>query len=331
MQEHPFAPYIRALGKGRNGTRALTEEEAQDAMRMILSQEAQPIQVGALLMLMRVKEETPAEAAGFARAVRATLPQAASGPAVALDWPAYAGKRRQLPWFVLAARLLAAHGIPVLMHGTDGYDPGRMFVPTVLQALGLRSARSFEDAAERLSAYHFAYLPLARISPVLDDLIRMRPILGLRSPVHTVARLLNPMKAGAAVHGVFHPGYRDIHQGAAALLADARTAVFKGEGGEAERNPDGSCQVRLVIDGACSEMEWPALFAQRHLKDETMDPARLAAVWHGRERDEFGEASITGTAAIALHLLGRAATIAEAEALAREMWAARVATLPDAA
>ena len=58
-EEHPFAQYVRILGKGRKGSRGLTREESHDALRMILNEEVTREQLGAFLMLMRVKEETP--------------------------------------------------------------------------------------------------------------------------------------------------------------------------------------------------------------------------------------------------------------------------------
>ncbi|MEK6749756.1 MAG: glycosyl transferase, partial [Pseudomonadota bacterium] len=58
MQEHPFAQYIRILGKGKRGSRSMTEQEAHDAMRMVINNEIEQCQLGAFLMLLRVKEET---------------------------------------------------------------------------------------------------------------------------------------------------------------------------------------------------------------------------------------------------------------------------------
>ena len=104
-QEHPFAGYIRTLGKGKKGTRDLTREEAAQAMSMILQRQVLPEQLGAFLMLMRVKEEAAAELTGFADAVREAI--AAPKLAVDLDWATYAGKRRRHPWYVLSALALA--------------------------------------------------------------------------------------------------------------------------------------------------------------------------------------------------------------------------------
>ncbi len=321
--EHPFAQYIQMLGKGRKGSRDLTQQEAQQALEMILAGKVEPVQLGAFLMLMRVKEETPAEVAGFVQAARASLHLPTGLPAVDLDWATYAGKRRQLPWYLLSALLLSSHGISVLMHGIGGGIAGRVFVPQALQALGIEPAASMADAADKITKTKFAFLPLHAISPELERILDLKPVLGLRSPVHTVIRMLNPFGAPASIMGIFHPGYDDTHQQAAVLLGDKNLAVFKGEGGEAERNPDADCTVKLVLKGRALEEEWPAIFASRHMKDDAMDVARLAQLWRGEIDDEYGQAAVTGTAAIALRSLGRADSIEAAQKMAEAMWQKR--------
>ena len=57
--DHPFAAYVRILGRGRTLSRSLTIEEAEAAMAMILRGEVRPEQLGAFLMLLRLKEEAP--------------------------------------------------------------------------------------------------------------------------------------------------------------------------------------------------------------------------------------------------------------------------------
>ncbi|MDA8383889.1 MAG: glycosyl transferase family protein [Betaproteobacteria bacterium] len=321
--EHPFAQYIRILGKGRQGSRSLSQDEARAAMQMILRGDVEPLQLGAFLTLERMKEETPEELAGFVQAVQASLPLPDPRPEVMLDWSSYAGKRRQLPWFLLSALLLAANGVKVFMHGADG--PGeRVYTPDALRTLGLEPSKTMADAAARLNERGFAFMDLSDLCPRLDEIMRLRPLLGLRSPVHTLARMMNPFRAPVLLQGIFHPGYRDIHQHAAAILGQPHVAVLKGEGGEIERNPDSACLVKRVDEGVLSEEEWPAMFPARHMKDESMAVERLAAVWRGEVGDEYGEAAVVGTAAIALRALGRAGSIANAEQMAAEMWKARV-------
>ncbi|MFZ5697516.1 MAG: glycosyl transferase, partial [Pseudomonadota bacterium] len=96
--EHPFAQYVRILGKGRKGSRALSESEAFAAMAMILRGEVLDIQLGAFLMLLRVKEETGAEIAGFVRAARVLMNEERKTLRADIDWASYAGKKNHLPW-----------------------------------------------------------------------------------------------------------------------------------------------------------------------------------------------------------------------------------------
>lgn len=318
--EHAFAEYVRILGKGKNGSRALTDDEAYRAMAMILNDDVEPVQLGAFLMLMRVKEESPQELAGFVRAARDWIRIPDNAPDVDLDWSSYAGKRRQLPWFILSTLLLAEHGITVFMHGASGHTNGRIYTRDVLSELGIAPCRSIEEACERMKAERFAYLDIEYLCPRLHEIIELRPLLGLRSPVHTLARSINPFNAPYVMQGIFHPGYRPVHQEAAQLLSEANVAVIKGEGGEIERDPDSPCLVQRVHHGELLEEEWPALFARRHMKDQALDVSRLARIWRGDSDDEYGSAAIIGTAAIALQLMNKAQTPQQALALAGDMW-----------
>ncbi|WP_445367172.1 glycosyl transferase family protein [Methylomonas sp. BW4-1] len=322
-QEHPFAEFIKILGKGKKGARPLTQDEAYRAMQMILADgQVEPIQLGAFLMLMRVKEETCEELAGFVQAARESF-AFESKVAVDLDWSSYAGKRRHLPWFLLSTLLLAENGIRVFMHGAGGHTQGRLYTENVLQALGIKAAASIAEAGQQLQRDNFSYLSLAYICPKLYDMINLRPTMGLRSPVHTLVRLLNPFDATASIQGIFHPSYRQVHQKAALLLDQKNMAVLKGEGGETERNPDVECLVQSVNNGELNDETWPALFERRHMKAEDMDPQLLAQFWRGEVNDEFGEATVIATAAVALKLLDKADDQAQAQQLATEFWQAR--------
>jgi anthranilate phosphoribosyltransferase len=321
--EHPFAEYIRILGKGKHGSRPLTQEEAYRAMRMIMADEVLPIQLGAFLMLMRVKEETPEELAGFVQAARESFKVGDTQNQADLDWSTYAGKRRHLPWYLLSALLLAENGVRVFMHGAKGPAAGRLYTEDMLGFLGLAAAKSIAEAKQQLAEQSFSYLSLEHFCPKLHEIIELRPILGLRSPVHTLVRLLNPFDADYSIQGIFHPGYRPVHQLAAQLLQQPHAAVLKGEGGETERNPDMNCLVQGVHQGELFDEEWPALFAKRHVKPEALDPSQLAKVWRGEIDDEFAQASVIGTAAVALKLLGRANTQDTAQQLAAKYWDCR--------
>lgn len=321
-KEHPFAQYVRTIARGPNLSRALTEQEALDATRMILRGEVEPLQLGAFLCVLRVRTEDPGEGAGFVRAVKETI-DIPTGARADLDWSAYAGKKRQLPWFMLSALLLAANGIRVLMHGTEGHTAGRVYAREALAALGVPTAASLEDAARRVDTHNFAYLPLAAFAPRLQEILELKSILGVRSPVNTFARMINPFDAPYSIQSIFHPNYREIHREVSRLLGQPHMAVFKGEGGEIERRPEKPVTVEALHDDKNEDEDWPPLVAAARSTDETMDLARLKALWQGTEKDDYAEMIVIGTAAIALRLMGRAKSPAEADAAARRMWAAR--------
>ena len=186
--EHPFAQYVRILGKGKSSSRSLSLDEARDAMAMIVAGEVEPVQLGAFLMLLRVKEESPEELAGFVMAAKIAIEKRrdealknAGLPAIAvdLDWSSYAGKRKHYPWFLLAVKLLCQHGVRIFMHGASGHTSNRLYTEAVLPSLDLAVCQSWAEASAAIANNNFAYLPVRELEPMLDDMIQLRSLLGL--------------------------------------------------------------------------------------------------------------------------------------------------------
>jgi anthranilate phosphoribosyltransferase len=290
-----FALYIATLGRGPGRSRALTRAEAEDAMAILLAGEADPIQIGAFLMLLRYRGEDSEEIAGLAQAARDSLAPLPLG--VDLDWPSYgAGKTRGAPWFLLAALALGQSGVRVFMHGSNEFSGG-IGVAEALQALAIPVAHTAEDAAASLQARGLAYMPVASLSPAFADLLGLRQLLGLRSPMNTVARLLNPARAAASVNGVFHPPYIETHMATAPKLGQRRLLVLKGGGGEAERNPAKPVALHLWDETSGREqIVLPALTGEPHPDPEP----DMAAIWAGSARCAAIEARIVGTIALGL-------------------------------
>ncbi len=319
MTPHPFAQFIRLLGRGKTLSRGLTAEEAEQAMAMILDGAALPEQIGAFLMLLRMKEESAEEIAGFVRAARARLPPP-NEPRPALDWPCYAGKARRAPWHLLAALRLAGAGYRIALHGLDGTTPGRLYAGETLARLGLPPARDWRQAQAQLAARGLAYLSLDRIEPRLARLLALKPVLGLRSAVNTLARSLNPFGATASLQGAFHPGYAPLHRDAALALGDARVWSFRGDGGENERRPEKPVEIAAAENGVSRDFVLPPLLDAAPEKEGPPQIEALVELWRGRE-DARAEGSIVGTMALALGAMGAPPQDALTEA--RALWAAR--------
>ncbi|WGW05643.1 glycosyl transferase family protein [Tropicibacter oceani] len=310
-----LSEHVRTLGRGPGRARSLTQDEAREAMRLMLRPDAAPEAVGALLMLLRMKGEVAEEIAGFTQGVQASLLPL---PQVDLDWPSYAaGRTRGLPWFLLSARLLASAGHRVLLHGWNGDDGA---VRGGLAAAGIAVADTPDQAARLLDQHGIAYLPLEILSPALFHLLSLRQQLGLRSCINTVCRMLNPARAKASVQGVFHPSYRLLQADAAALMGWRALSVIKGGGGEFERHPAKEIAGFGLRGGQPWEGTLPSLIDDtRRLDDGARDPAALAALWSGELDDPFARQVVLGTAALALDTLGDA----QSDTTARSLWAAR--------
>lgn len=319
-----LAPYIHAMGRGPSRARSLTQEEAADAMAQILKGTAAPEAVGALLMLMRYRGETAAEVAGFTQAARANL-KAWACVGAGLDWPCYAaGRSRGLPWFLLAAKLVAQAGHPVLLHGWNSHQNPVADVRAGVRALGIPCTNTPECATAALARAGIAYAPLEAVEPRLLAQLRLRDVLGLRSAVNTVCRMVNPSDAPAMVQGVFHPSYRALQQDAGALLGQSNLLVLKGGGGEFERNPAKTVQLYGLAKGRPVEIPAPPLHEEhRRLADTTNDSAHLPALWHGTVQDPWAEAIVIGTAAAALLALDPSKTLVQTTRQANSLWRAR--------
>ena len=311
-----FAPFVTTLGRGPGRSRALTRDEARQAFTMVLNGEPDPIQLGAFLMLLRYRGEDPEEIAGLVEAARARSGLGGRMP-VDLDWPSYgAGRTRVAPWFLLSALALARSGVRVLMHGTNGFSSSAT-VLDALDLLGLQPAGSFAEAEAQLGARNFSYLPLATFAPEVDRLLGLRRLFGLRSPVNTVSRLLDPGTAPAGVAGVFHPAYIDVHLGAAERLGRPALVVVKGGGGEAERvGSKPMTAYRWVAGEGRTELALPALRAQ-----SDVPPGDFVSVWRGSAPPPV---ACVATIGLALLALDPAVSADEADYRAADIWAARL-------
>lgn len=328
LNEHPFAQYIRILGKGKTGSRSLSEQEAYNAFQMILKQQVKDMQIGAFLMLLRVKEESIDELVGFVRASRDEFHQsnrydASLSMNINIDWPSYAGKRKHYPWFILSALTLARHNYRVFMHGIDGHTVNRLYTEQVLQFLDYPLCKNQTDIQQQLDKQRFAYVPLKYLSPVLADLIQLRSLLGLRSPIHTLVRLLNPFNAPATLQSIFHPSYRTAHQQTAYRLGYQNNAVIKGEGGEFERNPDAKTLICGIKHGECYEYELAKLTTNRSEIEKSFDLNLFKNVWLGKQEHDYGEIAVIETLQIALYTMNVVDSYPNARRLAEKLWRTR--------
>ncbi|MEY8875400.1 MAG: DNA-binding protein YbiB [Leptothrix sp. (in: b-proteobacteria)] len=201
-----IAPYLKTIGRGKDGARPLTREQAFDLMQRILAGTVSDLELGGFALAMRIKGETADELAAFVDAAMAhtlSLP-ALTTPAVLL--PSYNGARKLPNLTPLLAMLLAREGVPVLVHGPVD-DPGRVTSAAVFSALGLPPVDDADAARAQWTAGTPVFMAIDLLNPPLAKLLALRRVLGLRNSGHTIAKILPALPGALRVVNHTHPEY----------------------------------------------------------------------------------------------------------------------------
>jgi anthranilate phosphoribosyltransferase len=274
-----IAPYLREIGRGKEGARALPRDKAFDLMSQLLDGRLSDVEKGGFALAMRIKGETPEELAGFMDAVLPrTLTLRAASPAIVL--PSYNGARKLPNLTPLLALLLAREGVPVLVHGPGSAGPlpsslrplggpggqgpaagapltdaTRTTSAQVFDALGLPPVATADEAAARWAAGQPVFMAIDTLHPSLAALLSLRAVLGLRNSGHTLAKLLPALPGALRVVNHTHPEYA-ISLGEFLAQTQATALLMRGTEGEpvadARRLPALRCFVGGVPDDALS-------------------------------------------------------------------------------
>lgn len=245
-----YAATIKEIGRGAKGARPLSEADAHALFADILERKVPDLELGAIILSLRIKSESIEELLGFKRAMDEHTPQLT----VPEGWrcvvlPSYNGARRQPNLMPLLAMMLARAGVPVLVQGRHDFD-ARTSPFDLLAALGITPQADVAAASTALASGQVACLKLDSLLPGLDDLLALRPRLGVRNTGHTMAKLLDPaIGRSLRVVAVTHPEY--LERMDAFLKGDGGAAMLmRGTEGEAYANPRRRPAMKLYADGA---------------------------------------------------------------------------------
>jgi anthranilate phosphoribosyltransferase len=230
-----FIPFVQAVGRGEKLKRDLTQEEAVTAMRMILRRSATDAQIGGFLIAQRVKGETVEEILGFTQVVRAEfMQQIAPKVENLLDLAApYDGKVKTAQLAPAIAVVLAAAGVPVILHGDEGVPTKEGVTPgLVLANMGVAVDLTPEQVARMLERVGVGYLAARHYAPAWHALTPLRREFGLRTVLNSVEKLFNPANAPYQISGFFHGGY--IERLRVTQTGRQRSWMVQGEEGSIE-------------------------------------------------------------------------------------------------
>ena len=236
--------YIKVIGRGKDGARPLSREQATDLIGQVLDGTVSDLEIGAFCLAMRIKGETPEEMAGFLDAVRSRMSLVPDSSAPVVVLPSYNGARKLPLLTPLLAMLLAREGLAVLIHGTPT-ENSRIFVSEVLEALQIRA----QEAPESIASGEVAFVPTEVLCPALKRLLDVRRVVGLRNPAHSLVKLMNPCAGKALVVSSYtHPEYA-VSMAQTLELTHTNAFLLRGTEGEVVADARRMPQMDAFING----------------------------------------------------------------------------------
>lgn len=248
------ARFIKEIGRGKKGARSLSRADASMLYEAMLDGRVSDLELGGIMLAMRIKGESVEEIAGFLEAAHGSFtpfnaPASAYAPIVI---PSYNGSRQMANLTPLLACLLARAGAPVLIHGVQ-IDPGRVTTAEILQALGQAPAGNHADALQLWAEGKPAFMPVESLAPRMARLLAMRRILGVRNSTHTLVKLLQPFAQPALrLNSYTHPEYLAMLSEYLSTLAPGDMGdvfLMHGTEGETVANAKRAHQINWFHDG----------------------------------------------------------------------------------
>ena len=236
--------YIKDIGRGKDGARSLTREQAADLMGQVLDGAVTDLEIGAFCLAMRIKGETAEEMAGFLDATHARLNRLPDNGETTVVLPSYNGARKLPVLTPLLALLLAREGVAVLVHGSATEDK-RVSSEAVLAALNIAPG----EPQNPLPGGSVAFIPTERLNVGLKRLLDVRRVVGLRNPAHSLVKLMNPCAGRALVVASYtHPEYASS-MAATFALTGAHALLLRGTEGEPVADARRTPQMDAFRDG----------------------------------------------------------------------------------
>jgi anthranilate phosphoribosyltransferase len=266
------ARFIKEIGRGVKGARSMSRDDARELYGAMLDGRVSDLEMGAVLLAMRIKGESVEEIAGFMDAAEqsfAPLP-APPGPYAPVLIPSYNGARKLANLTPLLALLLARAGVPVLIHGVR-QDPGRVTTAEILAEMGYTPAASSAGMLDAFAAGRPCFMPIETLAPKLAGQLALRRILGVRNSTHTLVKILQPFDGPALrLVSYTHPEYLTMlteYFRSAAPLERGAAFLMRGTEGETVANANRAQQIDWFHGGE------QTLLAERDAPTDVLAPA----------------------------------------------------------
>ena len=233
---------------------SLSENEAEQAFDIIMSGDATPSQIGALLMALRLRGETVEEITGAARAMRAKA-TSVSAPDGAMDIVGTGGDSIGTHNVSTATALVVAGcGVPVAKHGNRAFT-SKSGAADVLSALGVDLDADFKNVEKAIAEANIGFLMAPRHHGAMRNVGPTRVEMGVRTIFNILGPLSNPASVKRLLVGTFDRKWVEPMATVLGKLGAERAWVVHGADGMDELTTTGSSFVAALDDGQVSTFE----------------------------------------------------------------------------
>jgi anthranilate phosphoribosyltransferase len=241
------------IGKVATGA-ALTRDEAASAFDRMMSGEATPSQMGALLMALRVRGETVDEITGAVTAMRAKMVRVAAPPD-AVDVVGTGGDASgSFNISTCAALIVAGAGVPVAKHGNRALS-SRSGAADVLTALGVNIDLAPDKIAHCIREAGIGFMFAPAHHPATKNVAATRVELATRTIFNLLGPLSNPAGVRRQIVGVFSRQWTEPLAQVLKNLGADRAWVVHGSDGLDEITTSGPTSVTALEDGKIRTFE----------------------------------------------------------------------------
>lgn len=307
------------------GMQDLDPGEARCLMESIADGDLTEAQIGSILTALKMKGITIGEITAFALVLRERAVLVPGGENKTLvDTCGTGGDGAQTFNISTAAALVAASaGVQVVKHGNRGVS-SRSGSTDVLEALGIRTAQTPQEAAESVARHNIAFLFAPGFHPAFGKVAVARREIGFFSVFNLLGPMLNPAGAQARLIGVGDANHIPSVTGALGNLGVRHAMVVHGDGTD-EITTTGKTLVSELYHGSVRTYELtPEEFGITRVPKERIiggGPAENAEIIRAIFSGKPGPCRdiVLLNAAAALYLGGKASCLREGYRMASEV------------
>jgi len=261
-----LVPFLHRAASGAD----LSSEEAYQAMIVLLDGGAHEAVISGFLVALKMKGETAAELAGFARAMRQRMIVVDAHPDVVDTCGTGGDNAGTFNISTAAALVMAGAGARVAKHGNRSLS-SRAGSADVLEALGVRISMTPEEAARAIHEIGIGFLFAPSLHPAMKFAQPVRRELKMRTVFNLLGPLANPARAQRQLIGAPSPDAARLMAEALAELGTAGAFVVHGHDGLDEVSTTGPTDVWQVSTSSVEKHLWtPADFGVKRASPEAL-------------------------------------------------------------